>query len=379
MMPTLIVRKIYRMLSSVVRTDPRKICFISYPDIADNSLELSRRLEERGEGFTLIWLVKDESLAKERLASLASPRTGVIICKAYSLAGLLHALSARIIYHTHGLYTFMSNLERQLVVNLWHGMPLKTIGSYDTGSDGRASRLPIGDIAVATSPLFRDVMAKAFTLPKGSVWLTGQPRTDRLVRMAQITPATTVLWMPTYRISVEGALRQDSGSGVVEDLLRDFTALDAALDEDAPPLFVKLHPMDYLNTIDLPFLEKVKFLKRDDPASRDLEKLMAGAKALITDFSSAAVDFAILQRPVGFYTPDADDYSRGLIPEVIESVGLFGQRLRTVGDIVHFAKDLPQALPAEELGKLHSHLDHGASDRVIDATMRVIAGQQQTR
>ena len=46
------------------------------------------------------------------------------------------------------------------IVNMWHGMPLKTIGSLDPSSGGHNPTT--ADYLVATSPFFQDIMAKAF-------------------------------------------------------------------------------------------------------------------------------------------------------------------------------------------------------------------------
>src|SRR5699024_8774255 len=43
----------------------------------------------------------------------------------------------------------------------------------------------------------------------------------------------------------------------------------------------------------------------------DTQELMAAADVLITDYSSAFIDFALTDRPIHFYVPDVKEYEKG--------------------------------------------------------------------
>ena len=70
--------------------------------------------------------------------------------------------------------------------------------------------------------------------------------------------------------------------------------------------------------------------------------LMARSRRLITDYSSAAIDFAVLGRPIGFFCPDRDDYDRGFIPEVAAPFFAAGEELADVEALIAFVLDKAQ-------------------------------------
>lgn len=374
-MPRLVARPLYRLLSYFLPVDTHKACFISFPDVADNALELCVKFASQKTDWTLVWLVRDKSSSEARWQELGIESTRVVLRNAYSIRGAYHALTARLVYHTHGMSSYMTRRSGQFIVNLFHGMPLKSIGTYDVNQANLVSRVPIGDVTIATSELFQKIMAKAFALPVENVWLTGQPRTDRLVRHSKSTEMGYILWMPTYRISIRGEIRRDSDEKAIVKMIDDFRLLNDQLAPNGPQVLVKLHPMDYLNSIDLPELSNVQILRSTDARAADLERLMAGAKALISDFSSAAIDFAILNRPIGFYVPDKASYTRGLIDDVMDEIGFFGTIMPEVSAIADFVTSVENGdFPKKSQTKLHKFYDEYASDRVIEESMNIIQG-----
>jgi CDP-glycerol glycerophosphotransferase (TagB/SpsB family) len=329
---------------------PRRIAFISYPDAADNALAMFYFLQKGPEHHDIVWLVK------KKTPSIAARLQGARVVRGWSLGGMVALATARLVLHTHGLPRYAKRRPGQIIVNLWHGMPLKKIGAL---LNDEAS-VPVGDYAIATSELFRGVLAKAFQMPSEKVLLTGQPRNDRLLQASRSAPKMP-LWMPTFRHSLEGAVRQDSllSPDYFVRLLREVDAKLAARDLR---ITIKLHPMDVLNTLLSPDFRAINVIFGQDQR-QTVEDLLAASSALITDYSSAAIDFLVLQRPIGYFCPDLDQYCRGYIDAVVPAYFAAGTMLRDPDALIDFiARPARPAMDRSE--ELVLHRDGRSAERL---------------
>lgn len=283
-----------------------------WPDYEDMALALQDGLNEtpvRRVIFFVYGGVSDQFQLK--------PKTKVV--RKDSVRGVLYFLFARYVFFTHRC--FMHRFPPNVVsVNVWHGMPIKTVGWMQDGHQGIDSRY-----AIATSKFWEDIMQKAMR-PFAGTLITGLPRTDRIFadpdsvwsRLALPNDGSfkkMVAWLPTYRHSVRGEILRDgreSGNifgmpGIAAEALNEFLRQQNAF------AFVKPHPM-------APF-EKAVVLSNlaviDDQWLRErgvtLYELLGQADVLVTDISSIVVDYLILDRPVIHSFPDLMEYesSRG--------------------------------------------------------------------
>lgn len=312
----------------------RSAVFVSFPNAADNPYAMFVHLRQHEPRMHFVWLVT------HKFGPAIHGLAGARILPALSLLSLIALARAQFIFHSHGLFPFVRSRRGQTIVNLWHGMPLKVIGAYDPLS----SRLPQTDAAIATSSFFRPIMARAFAIGEDRVLVTGQPRNDALVRIARATTPDRLLWMPTYRRSIRGAQREDSPFSAGQ-MIAALRRIDAALDENGPRLVLKLHGMDALNE-ELPDDFGHIDILRLGQAQEPLELLMARSLCLLTDYSSAAIDYAILRRPIGFYCPDQDDYMRGFVPGVADKYFGAGAMLASVDAVIDFLRNPPRNAPA---------------------------------
>lgn len=336
--------------------------FSSFPDGQDNSYAMFLYLRDGADaglsGIACEWLVGND------FNPVVIDVAGARLLRRVSLSAIRATATAEYVFHTHGIYRFARKRGGQTIVNLWHGMPLKAIGAFDP----QVRRLPLGDVAIATSDFFRRVIAKAFLMSETDVLVSGQPRNDLLVRSARQTEPDIILWMPTYRASNFGDVREDSpfNKNVMLDALRQ---IDAGLEGKAARLVLKLHPMDVLNAELTADFRNVQILRRTDPQP-PLPELMASSRALITDYSSAAIDFAVLDRPLGYFCPDRDEYARGFVPDVADVFYAAGTMLDDIAELVAFILAPPaQVQPILQLVK----------DRDDRAAARIWASLQERK
>ena len=121
--------------------------------------------------YKLIWIFNDKT-------SICKYQEVTAYYK-FSFKAFYYFAKAKFVFSTHGLYSFLELNQGLKLVNLWHGMPLKTIGSMDLQRDGSSPTK--ADYLIATSEFFQKIMAKSFNdLPIDRVLLTGQPRNDLL-------------------------------------------------------------------------------------------------------------------------------------------------------------------------------------------------------
>jgi CDP-glycerol glycerophosphotransferase (TagB/SpsB family) len=361
-----LIRTAYAVVRLIVPASSRQIGFISSPDITDNSLALFEKIVTAGraQSFRLVWLVADVRASREALQRDFSQTAlqNVWVLRRNSLGGVWAFLRCSSIFSTHGIYWFAHHGFHQTIFNLWHGMPIKTIGALD----GKLpSDLSLTHYTVATSEFFADLMAQSFYLPRERVLLTGLPRNEWLFQQEERYAllkegrAHLVLWLPTFRTSHRGEIRRDSDQSA-SDLLSAETlaALNAALDGAQSLLVIKLHAMDIKNTQDWPSYRNIRVFtdERFRAAGLNLYKLLACSDALVTDFSSCAIDYLLLQKPIGLYSPDRSEYARGFMPSVLEKVEAQSYSLNSVEEFAAFLRKLPPPRPvasaAEDLYQL---------------------------
>ena len=107
-----------------------------------------------------------------------------------------------------------------------------------------------------------------------------------------------VLYAPTFRGDTVGKARYD-------DLL-DLRVMHDVLGDDHAVL-LKLHPF-VRTALEIP--PELAAFAIDASADPDLNELMLVADVLVTDYSSAMYEFALLGRPIAFLAPDAECVSR---------------------------------------------------------------------
>lgn len=361
------------------------ICFTSFPDVEDNALALfaAARADPRLQGRRLVWLVvRDVETARARLGARfgSSASEAIPVIRKNSLAGLWAFLRAGRVFFTHGHYSFVrASRSGRKLINLWHGMPLKAIGLLDdTGSD----TLQAADAAIATSDFFQPLMASAFGLPVERVEVTGLPRCDLLFapgpaalafrRERLGTDRRLVFWMPTYRISAVGDVRQDCRASRKECLaqfVEDLRTLSRLAASRQLRVAVKIHPMDFINHEPLPEVEHVSVLRPGEGVLRELNvyELLAAADGLITDVSSVCFDFMVTRKPVLITRHLVADYTRGLVfdrERLYEAVYTCSS-MAEAGEFLDAVSD-ERLLPEDPLKTFCQHVDDRASARVLD-------------
>jgi CDP-glycerol glycerophosphotransferase (TagB/SpsB family) len=240
------------------------------------------------------------------------------------------------------------------LLDLWHGIPLKAI-EFDI-TNGPLARVyrsaPWSPLRLAFLDRFRRPDAvvsssrflsercfrSAFRLEADRCWEVGYPRTDHLFHPIDrdalaarfgldVTARSAVIgYFPTWR---------DDGRDFLADASFSFEELDARLADSGRLLVFKAHP----NFGDLVPRDRVwSNIVVLDPQI-DLNEVLPLCDVLVTDYSSVAFDYLLLDRPIVYFLPDHDRYTgrRNLYFELDEM---------TAGPIITSSEELYEVLAA---------------------------------
>jgi len=343
---------ILKFIKFFIKTNDKTIVYHSFSDVSDNSFALFIYVINNHFDYRNIWLVDDINKEKEyhKIINNYTKSNNFLIVKKKSIKGLWFFLKSKYIFHTHGIYNKLPLLDDQINFNLWHGMPLKNIGYLDNNA-----LVPESNYLLATSLVFQKIMAKSFNVFEEKVLITGQPRNDfildekfnllALFNLKVDQFQKSILWMPTYRKSILGDIRNDGNIAGVIDFLSDesLIKLNESLKDHKSICFIKLHPMDYMNVNDFILLSNIKFLDNSFFAKKGvaLYSMLSSIDLLLTDFSSVYIDFLLLDKPIAFVFSDFNEYlnSRGFVFDNVKAY-MPGEIITNMNELVLFLENL---------------------------------------
>ncbi len=138
---------------------------------------------------------------------------------------------------------------------------------------------------------------------------------------------------------VDGALHGDEDVGVGSDT----PGIGELCGQLGVTLLVKLHQIQRDYNIDFDSMNNIKRITNDDFENNgvNLYELLAVTDALITDYSSVAIDYLIVDKPIGFALEDYEMYkaTRGFIfDDPLQYMP--GHHMYGIDDLEHFLHDI---------------------------------------
>lgn len=243
--------------------------------------------------------------------------------------------------------------QKQIIVNQWHGAPIKSIGKLTKCDDYHREKLDNFTYCICTSDLFKPVFEKAFGCSTEKVVVLGQARNDYLFKNFNIDEywkefsnyKKKIIWMPTFRVSKDKRFK-DSSKINEETMLPifekkgDLEKLNLYLKEENILLVIKIHA--HADFKDLEY-SNIKFLTNDDLINKKvrLYEFINAFDALITDYSSVFVDFYLINKMVAFTMDDYDDYlnNRGFSVSDPKQY-MIGKHIYIIDDFYEFINDV---------------------------------------
>ena len=280
-----------------------------------NSRYLFEYVKENLPEITPLFVINDPELRN----SLSSKYGKQYFIETESIQGIRQALSAGVWFTSAGLPAYGTGLhKKRLIINLWHGVPLKKIALLDPNLK-KAARIYFKKIfsenytcILTTSHELIPLMARSFAVSEDKIKVWGQPRNDGLFQkndcheiLGQLFPdlpeyTKTVLYAPTFR---------DYGQ-VQLFPFKDFDQkqLEAFLEEKNMLLFIRTHVAEQGSAA--PYLGKrIRFLGNEQ--AEDVTGSLNIFDCLITDYSSIYIDYLLTDKPMIFLPYDRQQYLDG--------------------------------------------------------------------
>ena len=306
--------------------------------------------------------------------------------------------TARVVISNQGT---VSAREGQILIELWHGFPLKCMGymvdSYDKINRFTSEMWNSNHLVASYSALYTALMSACFGVSGKSFKTTGMPRndflfkTDRTNNLSKILKnekeyVKTVLYAPTFRkieTQYEEAIERNlSNVFGFEDFKED--KFCQFIERYNIRFILKFHPVE-----EKQLLEQIHRINNDNvfvlndellkDHKIDFYELLNECDLMITDYSSLYFDFLLLDRPIIFTPVDLEQYrrTRGLL---LEPYGFWAPGVQAVNQ-----NDLEQALWENLFGKdryqeersvvrkiVHHHEDERSSERLWGEIVRFI-------
>lgn len=325
-----IITKIINFIYSIFKIKENKIIFESgRGKVDDNPLAIYRYLKNNSDKYELKYLT-----GKNTDTSSLDKKD---ICYYKTLKGLYHLATAKYLIKSQSTKNIIEKRKDQVYIQTWHGCGVgKKMGNDVTGHIGIVDHAKDWDYLIATDKYNKKVMCSSTGIDESIAKIVGGATTDFIVnhtkedveriknKLNLKTNKKIVLYAPTFR-------DKELGTKVSVPIMKLASLKDYIF-------LIRLHPL-MKNGLDLDKMPSNFIDVCDYP---DIQDLLIISDILITDYSSAYFNFALLNRPMIFYVYDYDAYmsERGYYVDYKKCVP---------GSIVYTEDELVKTLTSKEL------------------------------
>lgn len=332
-----IVKKLLKLYCNNLKINPKTILILenSFPSGSNTNI-IYKRLKETNK-------YKIEYMDEKKL--LIKNKNILEILRYIKL--IIRVSKFNVIVCSHG---FRKYNNKQILIDLWHGIPLKAMRYMETNADEYKWENFNTDFLITTSKVHSVLMGATTHIPYSKHKILGNPRNDYFFAAQEKNDSfeflnaydKVLLYMPTFR---QGYLNRVEGK-IYDNIFNFENFLEQEfinyLKLNNYVFLLKLHPMEEEKFKEkyLKYNDNIKFLSTDvlKNLNIDLYQLLPKTDLLITDYSSVFFDYLLLDKPIVFINNDIEEYrkKRGILLEPYE--------LWTPGYKVNNQKDLIEAI-----------------------------------
>lgn len=222
--------------------------------------------------------------------------------------------------------------DKTKVVQLWHGVGLKAIGGLENTDvpgvmfstdilpqrgDSFGKRL-LKKISYFRHAYYRELFERYFMLvcpgeerikqiaekwhiPRSCCFITGHPR-NQYLHTSTADRRKKILYAPTYRWRAKDEVE------MINNLIDSFKLIEQTMEVIDGEFVIRLHPhtwRNYSGKINAALVE-YQHIRYDHES--DIYMTLGSYSIMISDYSSIAYDFVLLDRPIVFYCPDLEQF-----------------------------------------------------------------------
>lgn len=343
----------------VFRSGPHASQYVRGMDYSDNARALFEYMLRAGlnKKYRLIWLVKKP----EDFVEIEEANSNVkFISFDWSVSETAEKRDEYYRAICLAKYIFMTDAygfcryarKDQIRVQLWHGCGFKTRTTFSRCEHRYEYNIVISEI-------YKKIHQEIYGLRPDQVLITGYPKVDYLFHPAEewieqfaIPKAKKyIFWLPTFRAPLDqlNELTEKEAEGEtglpIVGKVKELQCLNQLFEEHDAVMVIKLHPFQNKEWIHMgnDLKQNIVLLTNDDlvDAGLEINQILGHADALISDYSSAAVDYLVLDRPEAFTLDDVEVYekSRGFVFDPIKK-WLPGKELYNFDDFYQYVEDV---------------------------------------
>ena len=298
---------------------------------------------EYNQKYHLVWLVNNSSLYKTfnyKNVEFVDANSFLPI-KMFNLQKIKR--TAGYFFFTH--WGYRHRRKSQIVVNLWHGSIVMKASSRVSTSLYKSF-----DFQCTPSTIAAERMTLFTGMKKEQAIINGDCRQDYLFSNCEEKVKSFlgkdydkyILGMPTFKKAKNWSdAKIDSWILPVIKTKEQFESLNDFCKKKNVLLVLKVHHLEDTSFIDAGSLTNIRVLKDEDLQKSRIQiyELIGKTDALLTDFSSVAYDYMLLDRPIGYMVSEMQNYTRGFIIPNIEDE-MAGEKLSSLADLEKFIVDV---------------------------------------
>ena len=374
----------------VFRSGPRNEMMNSRMEFVDNAKALFDHMlrNKYNDKYQFVWIVKNPDdylpFCKEKNVTFVSYDWATSEDESERDKYYRYLCLAKYIFFTSACNFIRNAREGQIRVELWHGQGFKNRALFSR-FEKRYEYMTV------MSRTYAEIHAKIFGLRDDQLLITGIPKQDWLFHNISeqeffdlgIPKASKyIFWLPTFKETTKKletlgvhVKKTETGFSVLENM-EQVEELNSILKERDAVLVIKLHHAQNVDVIADVNMSNIILLKYEALADKHIHinQILDYADALISDYSSVAVDYLLLDRPIGFAVGDFEDYkkNRGFIFDDIEN-WLPGNMIFEFSEFCNFVDEIAKGIDSSAekrravSAKLCTWKDDHNCERVIEA------------
>lgn len=318
--------------------------------LTDNSKALYDYLIENkyNESYQIICCIPKTKLTKdERIVTDNVKIVGIV-------TGIIYYLTTKYVFYSFGSMRIKAG-KNQLVFNLGHGTPLKSLGSFQVKKKYGQEDTNDFTFALATSEYFRNIISTIHQCSINKIIIQGHARNDYLFNKADSFQKLkidknkynkTILWMPTFRVLKNRYNDLGDDATQNETLLPllssydDLNMMNNFLSNNNIFLAIKIHPG--ANFEDFQY-SNIKLYTNDvlNKSEVELYEFVKEFDSLLTDYSSIFFDYLLLDKPIGFTIDDFELYKKNRGFSVEDPLSLMpGHHIKSINELKQYLLDI---------------------------------------
>lgn len=374
----------------IFRSGPKSSVYVEGMDFSDNARALFQYMIDNGYNnkYELVWFVHDPKM----FGKYANVHNVTFVGNTWADNGTQSQkdeyyrvlCQAKYIFSTEAIAFARNCIEGQIRVELWHGSGIKD----RTGVNSQRKRY---EYMTVVSRFYAEVFRKAYDLRPEQLLVTGyakedylfeKPRKELLEKLGVPKAGKYILWLPTFRYGGDKSAEYNTMDCVSEtglpilDTIDKVEKINEVCKQNDIHIIIKLHPIQDRTRIADINTSNISIIETTDLARNDIQinELMPLTDALISDYSSAAIDYMHLDKPISFLVDDKDEFSQNRrflfnpIDEWLPGVIIF-----TCDELSSFLIDVSNGIDAskekrhQRFSEIHDFNDGNSRKRILDA------------